>query len=226
MVHFAPNMGQRLYSTYPSGGQIAVWVTPAMMGSGHWNAVGVGTARPSMFMPAYTVTDVDLLESEPYIVAGSKLTEVSGRLTHIVVNHNGEVLALVLDDNTIVRVPRDLRHIASGYAGSERRSAPFKSAKVRATGYYEAPMYGVLSPFVTRLAANAISIDGRNVGVLGMPMMSKDQQKTLLKTDIGGSTMSNEEMAAMGMGYTTYNPGGAMSGTGSGNAAAGSAPAG
>lgn len=221
MVHFAPNMGQRLYSTYPVGGQIAVWVQPdAMMGAGHWNAVGVGATRPAVFMPAYTLTDVDALEAEPWIVAGSKLTEVSGHLSRIVVGDTGEVLALILDDSTIVRVPADLRHIAAGYAGSDRITPLFKNSMVRATGYYEAPMYGVLSPFAVRLAANSISVNGRNVGVLGMPTMNKERKRTLLKADIGGATMSNEEMAAMGMGYRTYNPGGAMSGTGSTNPAA------
>jgi len=223
MVHFAPNMGQRLYTTYPVGGQIAVWVAPSSMGAGHWNAVGVGTARPSTFMQAYTVSDVEALDGEPYIIAGSKMTEIKGSLSRMIVGNTGEVLALVLDNGTIVRVPRELRQIAPGYAGSDRITPLFKGASVRAVGYMEAPMYGVLSPFMSRLAANAISVNGRSVGALGVPMMTKEQQKTLLKADIGGNTMSNEEMAAMGMGYSTYTPGGAMSGTGGMNATEGGA---
>jgi hypothetical protein len=223
MVHFAPNMGQRLYSTYPVGGQIAVWVTPSMMGTGHWNAVGVGTARPATFMQPYMVSDIDALDADPYIVAGSKMTEVKGHLSRIIVGNTGEVLALVLDDNTLIRVPREFRHIAPGYAGSDRITPLFKGAEVRAVGYVEAPMYGVLSPYMTRIAPNAISVNGRSVGALGVPMMTKEQQRTLIKADIGGNQMSNEEMAAMGMGYHTYTPGGAMGGTGSTNATAGGA---
>jgi len=224
MVHFAPNMGQRLYSTYPVGGQIAVWVSPSMMGTGHWNAVGVGTARPATFMQPYTVSDIDALDADPYIIAGSKMTEVKGYLSRIIVGPTGEVLALVLNNDTLVRVPREFRHIAPGYAGSDRITPLFKGAHVRAVGYVEAPMYGVLSPYITRIAPNAIEVNGRSVGALGVPMMTKDQQRTLIKTDIGGNTMSNEEMAAMGMGYHTYTPGGAMGGTGSTNATEGGSP--
>jgi hypothetical protein len=214
MVHFAPNMGQRLYTTYPVGGNISVWVTPSSMGTGHWSAVGVGATRPMTFMDAYNVSAVDLLEAEPYILTGAKLTTVRGNLSRMIVNDMGEVLGLVLDNQSVIRVPRELRQIAPGYAGTERITPLFKGAMVTAVGYPEAPRYGVLSPYGTRLIANTITVNGRAVGALGVPMMSNDETKALLKADIGGSTMSNEEMAAMGMGYSVYNPTGAMSGTG------------
>jgi len=216
MVHFAPNMGQRLYSTYPVGGNISVWVTPSGMGTGHWNAVGLGATRPTSFMDPYTVSAVDVLEAEPYILTGAKMVEVKGKLSSMIVNNMGEVLGLVLDNQTVVRVPRELRQIAPGYAGSDRITPLFKGAMVSALGYPEAPRYGVLSPYGSRLIASAITVNGRGVGALGVPMMSNEQVKALSKTDIGGATMSNEELAAMGMGYQVYNPSGAMSGTGEG----------
>jgi len=214
MVHFAPNMGQRLYTTYPVGGNISVWVTPSSMGAGHWNAVGVGQTRPMTFMEPYTVNAVDLLQAEPYILTGAKMTTVSGNLSRMIVSNTGEVLGLVLDNQTVVRVPREVRHIAPGYAGSDRITPLFKGAMVRATGYPEAPRYGVLSPYGSRLVANTITVNGRAVGALGVPLMSNEQQRALIKTDIGGATMSNEEMAAMGMGYSVYNPTGAAMGSG------------
>jgi len=213
MVHFAPNMGQRLYSTYPVGGNISVWVTPSSMGTGHWNAVGVGATRPTSWMDVYNVSAVDLLEAEPQILIGAKMVEVHGKLTGMTVNDGGEVLALILDNQTIVRVPRELRQIAPGYAGTDRITPLFKGADVRAVGYPEAPRWGVISPYGSRLATTAITVNGRAVGALGVPMMSSSQQKALFKTDIGGATMSNEEMAAMGMGYSVYNPTGASMGS-------------
>jgi hypothetical protein len=184
------------------------------MGTGHWNAVGVGATKPTTFMDAYTVSAVDLLESEPYIMTGAKMTEVSGKLSRMIVNNAGEVLGLVLDNMAVIRVPRELRQIAPGYAGSDRITPLFKGAMVRATGYPEAPRYGVLSPYGSRLIANTITVNGRAVGALGVPQMTNEEEKALFKADIGGATMSNEELAAMGMGYTVYNPTGAMSGTG------------
>jgi hypothetical protein len=221
MVHFAPNMGQRLYTTYPVGGNINVWVTPSSMGTGHWNAVGVGQNRPVTFMDAYNVSAVDLLEAEPYILTGAKMTTIRGQLSRMIVNENGEVLGLVLDNQAVVRVPRELRQIAPGYAGSERITPLFKGANVMATGYPEAPRYGVLSPYGSRLIATTITVNGRAVGALGVPQMSSEQEKALFKADIGGATMSNEELAAMGMGYSVYNPTGAAGGTGMGDMAPG-----
>lgn len=214
MVHFAPNMGQRLYTTYPVGGNISVWVTPSRMGTGHWTAVGVGQTRPMTFMDPYTVSAVDLLEAEPYILTGARMTTISGKLSRLITNNHGEVLGLVLDNQAVVRVPREVRHIAPGYAGSDRITPLFKGATVRATGYPEAPRYGVLSPYGSRLVANTITVNGRAVGALGVPMMSSEQERALLKADIGRSTMSNEELAAMNMGYSVYNPTGASMGSG------------
>jgi len=210
MVHFAPNMGQRLYNTYPVGGNISVWVSPSGMGTGHWNAVGLGATRPTSFMDPYTVSAVDVLEAEPYILTGAKMVEVNGKLSRMIVNDMGEVLGLVLDNQTVVRVPRELRQISPGHAGSDRITPLFKGAVVRALGYPEAPRYGVLSPYGSRIIASTITVNGRGVGALGVPQMTTEQSKALLKADIGGSTMSNEEMSAMGMGYQVYNPTGAM----------------
>jgi len=210
MVHFAPNMGQRLYTTYPVGGNISVWVTPSAMGTGHWNAVGVGATKPTSFMDAYTVRAIDVLEAEPFILTGAKMVEVNGKLSRMIVGDTGEVLGLVLDNQTVVRVPRELRQISPGHAGSDRITPLFKGAVVRALGYPEAPRYGVLSPYGSRIIASAISVNGRGVGSLGVPLMTTEQVKALSKTDIGGATMSNEELAAMGMGFQVYNPTGAM----------------
>jgi len=101
MVHFSPGMGQRLYTMAPTGGQVNVWVSPSAMGAGHWNVVGVGADRPNTFMTPYSVSAVDLLEAEPYIMAGAQLTTVKGKLRGVITANNGEVLALVLDNATL-----------------------------------------------------------------------------------------------------------------------------
>jgi len=212
MIHFPPNLGQRLYSNFQVGGKISAWVTPSYMGTGHWNAVAVGDARPSAFMTPYHATAIDLLEATPEILIGAKMTTVNGKLARMVVNSSGEVLALVLDNGTVVRIPRELRQISAGYAGSERVTPLFKGARVTATGYPEAPRYGSLSPYGSRVIASAITVNAKSVGALGFPIMDMDAQKALFKADIGGATLSNEELSAAGMGYSVYNPTGAGGG--------------
>ena len=256
MVHFSPGMGQRLYTASPVGGQVNVWVSPSTMGTGHWNVVGIGADRPGGgFTAPYGTTAVDLLDSEPYIMAGAQLMTVRGTLRGVVTANNGEVLALVLDKaemgaaalgktakatpvnadsggassttsasmggtmrrgvmmnqlagSVLVRVPRELRHIAPGAMGTGRVTPLFKGSDVTAKGYLEATRYGALSTFSDRLVANAIVVNGRSVGALGVPMMPRGKNKPLfggLDVPLLGGAASPEETRAMQLGYSTYS---------------------
>ena len=259
MVHFSPGMGQRLYTSSPVGGQVNVWVTPSAMGTGHWNVVGIGADRPAGgFMAPYATTAVELLDAEPYIMAGAQLVSVRGTLRGVVTANNGEVLALVLDDakmdaaalgapkaaevstdsggassttspsmgaamspdatggTILVRVPREVRHISPGAMGTGRVTPLFKGSDIRAKGYIEAPRYGALSTFSNRLVANAIVVNGRSVGSLGVPMMPRSKNKPLfggLDIPLLGGSASPEETRAMQLGYTTYSVDGSMGGS-------------
>jgi len=203
MVRFSPSMGQRLYSTYGVGSTANLYV----MGSpaAGWSAVGMGTVAPTISAPPM-VSDLDLLDSAPYISAGAKMIQVDGSLTDMIVNPTGEIVGLVLDNTTLVRVPREVRNIAPGAAGTDRVTPLFKGADVNVTGYAEAPRYGVVSSFTNRIAANALVINGRAVGAIGVPMMSREQSRSLVNVNIGGTDRTAEEMRAMGMGYTVYSP--------------------
>lgn len=360
-VRFSPGMGQRLYSTYPVGGQASVYVMGSQsMGMTRMDVVSMGANMPApgTMMTPMTVTDAELLDAQPYIMAGTKMTTTRGTLRDLIVNDEGEIVGLVLmpkdammkksmmkngmmntvmsttmtasprlmmmsadgrmmpvmmkdgtasvaladgtsvelardangayvvpesmtgarmlvaasdgttmdidtqngklmvkmadgsmapinDDGTVtmsgmmsggtmmtggrmmnnrmmmndmmggtlVRVPRELRHIAPGYAGTERVTPLFKGAAVEVTGYSEAPRYGVLSTFDNRISASTLVVNGRAVGAIGVPMMSKEATKSLLKLNIGGNTRSAEEMRAAGMGYSVYGTGAQM-GTG------------
>jgi len=270
MVHFSPGMGQRLYTMAPTGGQINVWVTPNPMGAGHWDVVGVGADRPAAgFMTPYSVSGLDLLEAEPYILAGAQLMTVKGTLRNVVTAKNGEVLAIVIDNasmgtaalgkkstdaatgadatataggymthgmmmspmsgTVIVRVPREVRHISPGAMGTGRVTPLFRGSDIKAKGYVEAPRYGALSTFSNRFVANAIVVDGRSVGALGVPMMPRDRNRTLfggLDIDMPGGTASPEEMNAMQLGYTTYSTDGSMGGSGTASGSTGAATGG
>ena len=143
MVRFAPGMGQRIYSTYPVGGQASVYVmgSPSSMGSMNYNVIGLGDRPPAAgFMSPSLVSDVDLLKSEPYIMVGSKMMQFAGRLRSVVTDDMGGVIGLVLEGvdanammggtgsaamstsmtggsaggEVLVRVPLELRHSAGG----------------------------------------------------------------------------------------------------------------
>jgi len=287
-VRFSPGMGSRLYTTYPVGGTASVYVAGSP--TTRWDVVGMGATAPApgTMMQAYTLTDADLLDSEPYIMAGARQTTVTGTLTDLIVNKQGEVVGMVLDgarmkgmnkkmrkmqaasaanagtamstdgttmtsstttsgnttttvtdtttvmttgDTTmtagdmsmnmmgmgsggvLVRVPREFRHISPGHAGTDRVTPLFRGATVEVTGYPELTRFGALDIYRQRIAANALVVNSRAVGAIGVPMMSPKMTRALFNNvDIGGSGRSAEEMRAAGMGYTVYGTSNAMGG--------------
>jgi len=208
-VRFSPGMGQRLYSTYPVGGQASVWVVgDTATGGGRWDVVGMGTSAPmGGGVTPYRVTDVDLLEAEPYVMVGQKQVMRHGLLRGVITNDEGEVVGLVLDNNTLVRVTRHFRHIAPGHAGTERVAQLFRRADVWVTGYPEAPRYGAMSTFGERIIATSLTINGHNVGAIGIPMMMARRGNALLDWNFAAGSQGAEEMRARQMGYEVYSPG-------------------
>jgi hypothetical protein len=100
--------------------------------------------------------------------------------------------------------------------GTGRVTPLFKGSDVTAKGYIEAPRYGTLSTFSNRLVANAIVVNGRSVGALGVPMMPRGKNVTLfggLDISLPGGGASPEEVRAMELGYTTYTSEGTMGGS-------------
>jgi hypothetical protein len=111
---------------------------------------------------------------------------------------------------TLVRIPSELRHSTTGRPASPRASGLFKGAMVEVVGFDEAPRYGVVSNYGRRVVANALVVDGRAVGALGIPMMMADSGNDLTRMSMGG-TPTAEETSAMGMGYSTYGTSGMSS---------------
>lgn len=236
MVRFQPDIGQRLYTTYPVGGTASVYaVGSPYMGNTRWDVVSLGTTAPTsstMLMP-YTASDIDLLEGEPFILAGQREVMIRGKLRNLVVKDSGEVIGLILDgvnsadltptvldtgltagamsdaSRVLVRVPRELRHAGPGHTGTERVTPLFRGAEVEVVGFPEAPRFGALSSFANRVAARTIVVNRRDVGSLGFPMMAA-RRNSLFNWDIGGNTMTAEEANAAQWGYTTYSPTGTM----------------
>jgi len=203
LVRFSPDLGQRLFTTYPVGGKVDVFV----MGSPEtrYDVVGIGPAVPRAgYMQRYMVSDVDLLQADAYIMAGAEEMTVKGNLANVVTSDKGEVLALVLDDNTLIRVPRESRHIAPGYNGTDRVTPLFKGARVIAKGYAEAPRFGVLSAYPQRIAGKSIVVNGHSVGAIGLPQLVVGKRDAIFKTNVMGPDTSADELRAVSYGYQTY----------------------
>lgn len=219
LVRFSPSMAQNLTSMYPVGANASVYVTQSMMGGmTRYDLAGMGADMPapgSMMMPMM-VSDVDLLKAEPFTTIGAAPMRVKGKLTSYIADPmNGEVLAIVLDGKTLVRVPRESRLVQASMAPEGIRPL-VGGASVVAYGYPEAPRYGSVSPYEMRLIGTGIAINGRNLGALGFGRMAMGKADTLLGFNAFGGTMSKEESSAMTMGYGTYTAPGTPSGSMSG----------
>ncbi len=238
-VRFSPGMAQRLATSAPVGGTATVYIS----GATNPEVIGTGTTPPKMKMMPLA-SEVENLDSVPYITLGAKPVKVRGTLKGIVTNRDGEVVGLILSSgksmemnksmamekmdmskgmmmagSTLVRITRDFRSLAPGYAGNERVTPLFKGSDVEVMGYPEAPRYGVLSTFENRIFASAIVVNGQSVGALGIQrlMLNSRERNRGMMNSMGmtrmssGGTMNAEQMNASGMGYMTYG-GAAMSG--------------
>ena len=214
MVRFAPSMAQNLTAMYPVGSTASVYVTSSMVGNTtRYDLAGMGAEMPSptSMMTPMMVSDVDILKAEPYTTIGARPTRYAGTLTGYIADPmNGEVLAIVLDDTTLIRVPRESRLMQASTAPNG--IVPLvKGAQVVAYGLPEAPRYGSVSPFMTRVIGTGIAVDGRTLGPLGFGKMSMHKNSSLLGFNIfGGANMTPEETSAMGMGYRPYSTPGTM----------------
>ena len=190
MVRFAPSMAQRVTALYPVGSSASVYVTSRMMGKmTSYDLAGTGPDMPtptSMMMPM-DINPVDVLKAVPYTTIGAKEETISGKLTGYVSDPaNGEVLGIVVDNKTLVRVPMQNRLVQA--STSPTGITPlFAGSYVVARGYKEVPLYGVVSPFESRIAASSISVNGASLGPLGFgKIMSSAQAFVGLQRQLPG----------------------------------------
>ena len=210
VVRFAPSMAQRITALYPVGTTASVYVTSQMMDTvTSYDLAGVGTEMPtptSMMMPS-NINPVDVLKSTPYIMIGAKEENFSGKLTGYVSDpDNGEILGIVLDNKTLLRVPMQNRLVQA--STSPTGITPlFDGADIVARGYKEVPLYGVISPFESRVAASSISVNGEALGPLGFGKVMSSR-KPLFGFNInflGGKAPKDLSMETNSMGYMPYN---------------------
>lgn len=210
MVRFSPSMAQRVTALYPVGSSASVYVTSSMMGKmTNYDLAGVGPDMPTpstMMMPS-NINPIDVLKSTPYIQMGTKEKTYKGKISGYISDPmSGEVLGIVLNNKTLIRIPMQNRLIQA--STSPTGVTPlFAGSDVVATGYEESPLYGVVSPFEKRVAASSISVNGEALGALGFGKLMSSR-KPLLGFNLnffGGKAPKDMSMQTNSMGYTTYD---------------------
>ena len=210
MVRFMPSMAQRVTTLYPVGSTANVYVTSRMMGKmTSYDMAGTGPDMPTpseMMMPS-DIDAIDILKAQPYVMLGAKSKTYIGNLTGYIADPlSGEVLAIVLDKDTLVRVPRENRLVKASVSPAGITPL-FKGASVVVKGYDEAPLYGIVTPFSKRVAATGISVNGQTLGPLGFGKIQA-KRKPLLGFNLnffGGSAPEDLSSDSSQMGYMSYD---------------------
>lgn len=173
---------------------------------------------------ASPVTDIDLLGASPYIIAGQSMVRVKGRLKNVVVDRNGEVVGLILDKasmhgttdvtdmaantmatgDTLIRVPLQSRQ-ACGKNDDPGVTPVAGWSWVEVLGYPEAPRLYSPTMFAWRIAATAITVDDRSVGVKGFAKR-KPRGEALLNFNLFGGNTKDESLPSNTMGYSVLSP--------------------
>ncbi|RYG60579.1 hypothetical protein EON80_24595 [bacterium] len=211
MVRFSPSLASSLTSMYPVGSTASVYVTSSNWGKmTRYDLAGTSATMPAptaMYQPVM-VSDIEVLKAEPFVMLGAKTQMYSGKVTGAISDpDSGEVLAIILDDKTMLRIPRENRQPQASPA-PEGVTPLFKGSYVAAYGIPEAPRWGAVSPFAERVVATSISVNGHQVGALGFGKLHRDNTDTLFGFNIpffGGGSPVDDPFTRSSMGYTAYS---------------------
>ena len=176
MVHFAPSWAKRLLASSPVGAPLDGWVTTHRDAQWSWNnLVSIGKDPATRFLTEPTSTGVQQLDDRSWIWKKGVTGTVNGKLKKIIVNEKGDVLALVLDNDALIKVPLTVRNEELGAYGTEAIAPLFKDVEVTAWGTPEWQASGNVSIYSQHLATTGLSINGKTVSAIGIPRISVNE---------------------------------------------------
>jgi hypothetical protein len=176
MVHFAPSWARRLLAASPVGKPLEGWVITHREGDWSWNdLVSIGKDPAARVLNEAIPTGARQLDDGSWIWKTGKPGKVQGKLKKIVVDGKGDVLALVLDNGALVRVPRTVRNEELGAYGTDAIAPLFKDVEVTAWGTPEWQASGDVSIYNQHFSTTGLSINGKTVSAIGIPKFPINQ---------------------------------------------------
>lgn len=168
-VRFAPSWADRLLENHPVGSTLDAWVVQDNSADMPLsNLVDIGAERPNRFLTNEFHTGTERLQSRAWVWRDAAHERVTGELDKVIVSERGEVLAIVLEDGTLVRVPRGVKHHEQGARGTKHVAQLFSGVEVTAWGPQVWHARGDVSIYGQRVASNGLSINGKSVGAIGI----------------------------------------------------------
>jgi hypothetical protein len=202
-VHFPPYLAQQLLQNSPIGATAKLWLMPHPQpiteteGASRWNLVGIGEARPDNFLTPAATGDLELLDTGAPAAEAPQST-LQGRITNVVTNNTGAVLALILDNNMLVRIPATMRGDATS------KVLWTKEMAITATVQPEAAREGALSNYANRYLATTLSLDGQDVSLAGVPPLNAEQAAQLFGPSQVVADVEPSQVVASQLGLKLY----------------------
>ena len=176
MVHFAPSWAKRLLANSPVDSTLDGWVISHRQGEWSWNdLVSIGKDPAARVLKEKIPTGAQQLDDQSWVWKKGKPGKVEGKLQKIIINGNGDILALVLDNGALVRVPKTVRNEELGAYGTDAIAPLFKDVAVSAWGAPEWQASGDVSIYNQHFATTGLSINGKTVSAIGIPRLSPNQ---------------------------------------------------
>jgi hypothetical protein len=206
MVHFAPSWAKRLLDNNPVGATLDGWVIPHHQDNWSWNDLVSLGKEPTSFLNGNIPSGAQQLDDQSWIWKKGTPGKVQGRLKKIVVNSKGDVLALVLDNGALVRVPRTVRNEELGAYGTDAIAPLFKDVEVTAWGVPEWQASGDVSIYNQHFSTTGLSVNGKTVSAIGIPRFPVNEN-TLFGGHINLIDAGPAEIVGANGDYEPFNPG-------------------
>lgn len=169
-LHFGPEKAAALIEQFPVNGPLQAWVkADEERGQGHWRLVSAGEEMPLTSVAPPLLSDLTRLTNPAPLPETALPTVQTGKLTGVVANESGRILALVLDDGVLVRIPDALRGVS---APNQKPLLLTRGSEVQVTAVEELPLEGAVSGFQTRLVATGLQVGGLSASAVGLPVLT------------------------------------------------------
>jgi hypothetical protein len=208
-IYFDTAQATQITTAHPENSQVTAWVLPrtdAEPAPGvavSWDLVGTGEGEPVFNVRRSTFPgDIEILETGEAPTATADST-TRGLLTDVVTNPAGDVVALVIGNKTLVRVPRSLR--ASGNPTANATSLAL-GMPVSITGATQALNTGEISMYPERMLAGTVSVGGQPATALKYSAKATRGIRAVAREDADEEAGDKELAAAQSEGLDVYVP--------------------
>jgi hypothetical protein len=173
-IHFVPSQAQSLMDVFPLNGKFAGWVQKdEARGSDNFVLLAAGESKPATFVTPALQNEMQRLQNDAELQGD--VQSVEGKLSGAVIDDEGHILALRLEDGSFVRVAGALRKVPT----TPNSLVLARGSTIRFQVRPELAREGEVSAFSNRWVASEIEADGRLASAVSLPVLTLKQVREI-----------------------------------------------